>query len=380
MTRYGSHLFLDQGGDYGSLHLVGTNPDELDGDVALRINAPFHHELIFDVLTLSKCGMPLRHESGKVKIRVLDAYDFKADLFNSCGNLEIENLIVHFDGSDFTEEDYKTTLHPDALGQFFDHLTKTVSNVKIHNIYARITGPFIQGMMFSEAHKHFNIQIGTGYVDIQIEYEYAFVANTLENSFVNVGDNGIKIMEVKPSLHNSNKVEYLRYSDDQKIDVDFGKEEKPMIQGDYLIIPNRLEMTQDQIDYWNNRWPNFKPYEVDSRDWSIMLYLPAFDALQRVRTKRGKPMRINSAWRTPKHNKRVGGSKKSDHTLIEDREINSSAFDLGIDSIQEGRELEELLIAEGFNAIGRYRSSMFIHGSMRKPKSTGNIYSWGRWT
>jgi len=152
-----------------------------------------------------------------------------------------------------------------------------------------------------------------------------------------------------------------------------------MIKNNHIIIKNRLTMTEEELLHWNKNWKNFRPYEIDSRDFSIKKYIPSLDGIQNMREEYKKPLKINSAWRTPNHNKTIGGKKNSDHTWIEGRDINSSAFDVHINSIQEGRELEELAIKHGFNAIGRYRRSMFIHISMRTPKLCGKIYQWGYW-
>lgn len=210
-------MFISQGGCYGDINLKGVNPALMQNDVALRVHTPFHQETIIEYLKIRDCGLPLRHTNGKLKITTLDCKRFTADLLNSHGDLEIENLIVEYDNPDFI---YSDNYHVDALGQFFDNINKVVSNVKIHNIHARIKGPKIQGFMLSEDHDYYNFKIGTGKVDIKLDYKYAFVANTLRDSFINVGNNGVKIKNVKRSKYNSDNVKIIMYND-QLIVSDF---------------------------------------------------------------------------------------------------------------------------------------------------------------
>ena len=144
------------------------------------------------------------------------------------------------------------------------------------------------------------------------------------------------------------------------------------ISEDQLVIGNYLLMTDAELIQWADRWPNFKPYEIASRDFSIIVNTKSLDALQSLRLDWGKSLHVNSAYRTPSHNRAVGGKPNSDH-------LKGSAFDIHINSISMGKKLEKLAIKHGFNAIGRYRRSMFIHISQRDKKPNGRIYQWGRW-
>ena len=123
---------------------------------------------------------------------------------------------------------------------------------------------------------------------------------------------------------------------------------------------------------WKKRWPNFLPQEFDSDDFSLKLYIPALDGLQRVRTRLGRPLRITSAYRSPKHNRRVGGKKNSQHAL-------GKAFDIALPRKSDGPLIEKLARSEGFTGIGRYPKRHFIHIDMRPPKPSGAIYQWGSW-
>lgn len=59
--------------------------------------------------------------------------------------------------------------------------------------------------------------------------------------------------------------------------------------------------------------------------------------LQKIRDKYGKPMHINSGYRCPKLNSKVGGSKTSQH-------MNGSAADISVGSVKQNKELFELIV------------------------------------
>lgn len=48
-------------------------------------------------------------------------------------------------------------------------------------------------------------------------------------------------------------------------------------------------------------------------DGKLLVNEDALDRLQALRNALGKPMIINSAYRSPEHNRRVGGAKASQH-------------------------------------------------------------------
>ena len=59
--------------------------------------------------------------------------------------------------------------------------------------------------------------------------------------------------------------------------------------------------------------------------------------LQKIRDRYGKPMHINSGYRCPKLNSKVGGSKTSQH-------MNGSAADISVGSTKENKELFDLIV------------------------------------
>ena len=84
--------------------------------------------------------------------------------------------------------------------------------------------------------------------------------------------------------------------------------------------------------------------------------------LDKIRESYGKPIRINSAYRSSKWNKRVGGSSLSQH-------LKGRAVDIPISNQEDGDELERLFITEAGenNGIGRYNT--FIHVDIRGYKA-----------
>ena len=90
--------------------------------------------------------------------------------------------------------------------------------------------------------------------------------------------------------------------------------------------------------------------------------------LQFLRDYTGRAVRINSAYRSPEHNAKVGGSKTSQHLL-------GKAADITIDSLKpiEVFTLIEDLIDLGLmiqGGLGLYDT--FVHYDIRKTKSRWN--------
>jgi len=139
----------------------------------------------------------------------------------------------------------------------------------------------------------------------------------------------------------------------------------------YFEAPHWTEMSLEQAAEWEDLAPNFSPKELASKgDGSLKISKVALILLQTLRDVYNAPLIINSGYRDPKHNSRVGGSPTSQHVF-------GRAFDIHIDDTEMGRELEDLAIKTGFTAIGRYKT--FIHVDSRPPKADGSLYQWGSW-
>lgn len=110
------------------------------------------------------------------------------------------------------------------------------------------------------------------------------------------------------------------------------------------------------------RWPSFSPQELACRgSGELMIEPDAMDKLQALRDKLGRPIIINSGYRSPKHNKAVGGASQSKHML-----------GLAIDCRQDNQNPEEFLkaaVAVGFRGIGTYPKQNFIHVDARTQKA-----------
>ena len=106
---------------------------------------------------------------------------------------------------------------------------------------------------------------------------------------------------------------------------------------------------------------DFYLYEFESRDTQEVKIDPVLVNLnQAFRDRVGIPYTPSSAYRTPEHNKRVGGSPKSQH-------LTGKAIDI---PLLKGYTIEEMAgIAEelGFTGIGLYRN--FIHVDTREGKA-----------
>ena len=118
-------------------------------------------------------------------------------------------------------------------------------------------------------------------------------------------------------------------------------------------------------DGW--RWPSFSPREIACKGTGkIIVNGDALDRLQALRDRLGKPLIITSAYRSPQHNKRVGGAKNSLH-------MQGIAFDVRMDN-HDPHEFESAARAVGFTGFGYYPKSGFMH------IDTGPARSWGtRW-
>ena len=84
--------------------------------------------------------------------------------------------------------------------------------------------------------------------------------------------------------------------------------------------------------------------------------------LEKVRREYGKPISINSAYRTREHNERVGGVVNSQHRK-------GNAADLSITNQKDGDILQALFIKYAGEKCGIGRYNTFIHVDVRNKKS-----------
>ncbi|MHA1539218.1 MAG: YcbK family protein [Alphaproteobacteria bacterium] len=115
--------------------------------------------------------------------------------------------------------------------------------------------------------------------------------------------------------------------------------------------------------FW--RWAPFAPFEFASKGNGSLLVIPAaLDTLCRAQEILGdKKLRINSAYRDPLHNARVGGAPLSRHKM-------GDAFDISIRG-QDRAAVYNACRAAGFQGFGFYNS--FLHVDL------GRARTWGKW-
>lgn len=118
-------------------------------------------------------------------------------------------------------------------------------------------------------------------------------------------------------------------------------------------------------DAWH--WPNFSPEEIACRGTGrVGIDAEAMGKLQALRDALGAPLMINSAYRSPEHNKAVGGAKASQH-------LRARAFDISMTN-HDPEHFERAARAVGFTGFGFYKRNNFIH------VDTGPDREWGaRW-
>jgi hypothetical protein len=115
------------------------------------------------------------------------------------------------------------------------------------------------------------------------------------------------------------------------------------------------------------RWPNFSPAEVACRGTGrLLINETALDALQALRKFLGKPLIICSAYRSPEHNRAVGGAKASKH-------MEGIAFDVAMAN-HDPETFEAAARAAGFKGFGFYPRSGFMHIDLGQARSWGERF------
>ena len=113
------------------------------------------------------------------------------------------------------------------------------------------------------------------------------------------------------------------------------------------------------------RWPHFSPAELACRGTGMLeIHEPSLDKLEALRGLLDKPMMVLSAYRSPQHNRAVGGAKHSQHLL-------ARAYDISMANHDPAAFITAAK-ACGFTGFGTYPSQNFIH------IDTGPARSWGK--
>ena len=115
------------------------------------------------------------------------------------------------------------------------------------------------------------------------------------------------------------------------------------------------------------RWTNFSPAEIACRGTGqLKLHPEALDKLQALRDRLGKPLIVRSAYRSPEHNRNVGGAARSKH-------MDGTAFDIAM-SNHDPVAFEAAAREVGFLGFGFYPRSGFIHIDLGPARSWGERF------
>ncbi|SEL48042.1 YcbK family protein [Jannaschia helgolandensis] len=115
------------------------------------------------------------------------------------------------------------------------------------------------------------------------------------------------------------------------------------------------------------RWPNFSPAEIACRGTGkLLINEPALDKLQALRDWLVKPLIVRSAYRSPEHNRAVGGATGSKH-------MDGAAFDIAM-SNHDPVAFEAAARAVGFLGFGFYPRSGFIHVDLGPARQWGERF------
>lgn len=132
-------------------------------------------------------------------------------------------------------------------------------------------------------------------------------------------------------------------------------------------------MTTMTYKHWRDvperswRWKNFSPAEMACRgSGSLRINEEALDKLQALRDRLGKPLIVRSAYRSPAHNRAVGGAPRSKH-------MDGTAFDIAMAN-HDPVAFEAAARAVGFLGFGYYPRSGFMHIDLGPARQWGERF------
>ena len=116
------------------------------------------------------------------------------------------------------------------------------------------------------------------------------------------------------------------------------------------------------------RWPSFSPAEIACRGTgAIKIDTDAMDKLQSLRNRLGKPLIVLSGYRSPAHNRAVGGAPHSKH-------MQGIAFDIAMAN-HDPVAFEAAARAVGFRGFGFYPRSGFMHIDLGPAREWGTRFA-----
>jgi len=132
-------------------------------------------------------------------------------------------------------------------------------------------------------------------------------------------------------------------------------------------------MTTTFYNHWRDvptarwRWKSFSPAEIACRgSGSLRIHEEALDKLQGLRDRLAKPLIVRSAYRSPEHNRAVGGATRSKH-------LDGAAFDIAMAN-HDPVTFEAAAREVGFLGFGFYRRSGFIHVDLGPARQWGERF------
>lgn len=114
----------------------------------------------------------------------------------------------------------------------------------------------------------------------------------------------------------------------------------------------------------------FKQREFDSKDApgsGVKMNMDFIEVLDRIRHTTGRPMKVNSGYRTEAHNKAVGGVPNSAHTQ-------GVAADIACADWGQAFAIVDAAIAFGIKRIGIQESGKYVHLDMALNLPTPRIW------
>jgi zinc D-Ala-D-Ala carboxypeptidase len=122
-----------------------------------------------------------------------------------------------------------------------------------------------------------------------------------------------------------------------------------------------------EFDTRSWRWKNFSPAEIACRGTGkLLINEPALDKLQALRDRLGKPLIVRSAYRSPEHNRAVGGASRSKH-------LDCLAFDIAMAN-HDPVAFETAAREVGFLGFGFYPRSGFMHIDLGPERKWGEKF------
>lgn len=142
------------------------------------------------------------------------------------------------------------------------------------------------------------------------------------------------------------------------------------ILGRYMAVNKMRDMAQDRDELDDRNHNALAMYGGPTNaaaayaDGMTPEAIAAMEALQEAWD---KPLSINSAYRDPEHNERVGGAKNSQHT-------HGNAYDVDVSSMSPEEVIDLLVKAQesGFRGIGVYDNS--LHFDVGPTRAWGPSY------